>query len=103
MNHELLFELRQMQLDMKRQNEIGIWATPAGRIVTWIGMIIGILGMAGSVVAVVGDTPAAFGRVAMFMLFFLFILRTFYLILRERMNRQMLLILEGLLSESGPQ
>lgn len=103
MNPDLLFKLRQMQLDMKRQNELGIWATPAGRIVTWIAMAIGIFGMAGSVIAVVGDAPAAFGRVAMFMLFFLFILRTFYLILRERMNRQMLLILQGLLSESGPQ
>jgi hypothetical protein len=35
----------------------------------------------------------------MFMLFFVFIIRSLYVIIRERMNRHFLVILQALLSE----
>ena len=100
MDHDTLYSLRELQLKLQRETETGVWATPAGRIVTWSGIVLGLLGMGSSVVAIIGDRPGAFGPVAMFMLFFVFCFRMAYVMVRERMNRQVLLILRAILPEA---
>jgi len=99
MDTETRTRLEELLENVQKDTDAALFSPRGSGGLAWVGLFVGLAGIAVSVVALVGESPGAFGRVSMFMLFFLFIIRSLYVIIRERMNRHFLVILQALLSE----